>query len=49
MKAFTPSENKIESLTTTLTFTEEECARLDQEIYELFRKFDDLHKSLGIK
>lgn len=34
---------------TTLTSIEEERTRLDQEIDELFRKFDDLHKSLVIK
>lgn len=34
---------------TTLTSTEEKRARLDQEIDELFRKFDDLHKSLVSK
>lgn len=35
-----------QAASTTVTSTEEERARLDQEIDELFSKFDDLHKSL---
>lgn len=42
----TPSAVTHQAAPTTITSTEEERARLDQEVDELFRKFDNLHKSL---